>query len=185
MDYKFNIKFLKGKEMYVTEFFSRNPDNGTKSPNEIIPIAFLLKDATAEWDETKPMTRRRLRLVNAHHCRKCDDGLFVMTRNMEKTQGTKVPQMYPLKGDHNLPEVLKAGMIQTPQQVVNQQAVVEQQQPQANPAPVQQPIVVPQLQPQQQTVNVNRTVATNFLNIINHAHTYNPNPALPIAQPSF
>ena len=67
MDYKFSIKFLKGKDMYVTDFFSRNPDNETESPNEIIPIAFLLKD-TEEWDEAKPIMRKKLKIVNAHHC---------------------------------------------------------------------------------------------------------------------
>ena len=52
MDYKFNIKFLKGKEMYVTDFLSRHPKDGaTESPNEIIPIGFLSKDATEEWDD--------------------------------------------------------------------------------------------------------------------------------------
>ena len=174
MDYKFNIKFLKGKEMFVTDFLSRNPDNDTESPNEIIPIAFLLKDATVEWDETKPLTRKRLKLVKAHHCSKCDDGLFVMTRSMAKTQGAEVPQMYPLKGDHNLPEVSKAGMIQTPQHVVNQQRSVDLQQPvQTQEKPVT-PVVQQQLQqppPQQQIANV----ATNF-----------PNPTLlsqPMAQP--
>ena len=102
MDYKFSIKFLKGKEMYVTDFLSRNPDNDTDSPNEIIPIAFLLKDATKEWDDAKPVMRKKLKIVNAHHCSKCDDNLFVMTRSMAKTQGAVVPQMYLLKGDHKL-----------------------------------------------------------------------------------
>ena len=71
MDYSFNIKFLKGKEMFVTDFLSRNPDNDTDSPNEIIPIAFILKDATTEWDEARPLTKKRKRLVNSHHCSKC------------------------------------------------------------------------------------------------------------------
>ena len=181
MDYKFNIKFLKGKEMFVTDFLSRNPDNDTESPNEIIPIAFLLKDATAEWDETKPLTRKRLKLVNVHHCSKCDDGLFVMTRSMAKTQGAKVPQMYPLKGDHNLPEVSKTGMIQSPQHVVNQQRAVDFQQPaQTQEKPVA-PVVQQQPQPQQQIANV----ATNFPN---PTLTYNPPvglPSQPIAQTSF
>ena len=186
MDYKFNIKFLKGKEMFVTDFLSRHPkDAESESPNEIIPIAFLLKDATEEWDDTKPRTQKRLRLVNAHHCSKCEDGLFVMTRSMAKTQGAEVPQMYPLKGDHNLPEITQAGMIQNPireipPQVVNQTVVEEQQQMQRNPA---QPVAM--LQPQQQIVN--RNVATNFPNI-NLAHTYTAHPiqpAQPMAQPSF
>ena len=82
MDYKFSMKFIKGKEMFVTDFLSRHPDNDTQSPNEIILIAFILKDATEAWDEAKPMTRKKLKIVNAHHCSKCDKMLFVMTRSM-------------------------------------------------------------------------------------------------------
>ena len=55
MDYKFNIKFLKGKEMYVTDFSQDILLMGnSESPNEIIPIAFLLKDGTEEWDDSNP-----------------------------------------------------------------------------------------------------------------------------------
>ena len=42
------------------------------------------------------MIKRKLTLVNTHHCNKCVDGLFVMTRSMAKTQEAEVPQMYPL-----------------------------------------------------------------------------------------
>ena len=99
--------------------------------------------------------------------------------------------MYPLKGDHNLPEVSKPGMIQTPQQVVNQHTVTQGQQSQGNPSlpfvEIQQQ--QPQVEPLQQIVNnqIDRTVASNFPKVINPAHTYNHiiNPALPIAQPFF
>ena len=167
----------------------------------IIPIAFLLKDATEEWDDTKPMTQKKLRLVNSHHCSKCDDGLFVITRSMAKTQGAEIPQMYPLRGDHNLPEVSKAGMIQTPNkelplavEVVKQHdKVVETQiNPVSTTVQPQQPIVVQPQQPivvQPQQPIVNRNVLANFPNI-NPALTYNQlarpiAPTQPIAQPSF
>ena len=42
-EYKFDIYFLKGKEMHITDFLSRNPDD-EGSPNEIIPIAFMLQE---------------------------------------------------------------------------------------------------------------------------------------------
>ena len=42
--YSFNIRYLKGKEMYISDFLSRHPGNDTTSPNEIIPIAFIMKD---------------------------------------------------------------------------------------------------------------------------------------------
>ena len=135
MDYKFSIKFLKGKEMFVTDFLSRNPDNDVDSPNEIIPIAFLLKDATEEWDVKRPLVKKKMKIVNAHNCCKCissenqtrtddnTDSLFVMTRSMAKAEGAAVPQMYPLQGDHKRPEVSQTGMIKT--QAPNQQEVPE------------------------------------------------------------
>ena len=140
MDYKFSIKFLKGKEMFVTDFLSRHPTDGlSESPNEIIPIAFLLKDATEEWDDSKPVVRKKLKIVNAHNCSKCSldtnaDGLFVMTRSMAKAENAAVPQMYPLQGDHKRPEVSQTGMIRT--QAPNQQEIPRPVQ--ANPAIVQE-----------------------------------------------
>ena len=41
-DYKFNINYLKSKEMHISDFLSRHPDNDNDSPNEI--IAFLARD---------------------------------------------------------------------------------------------------------------------------------------------
>ena len=41
-EYKFDIYFLKGKEMHISDFLSRHPDD-EGSPNEIIPIAFMLQ----------------------------------------------------------------------------------------------------------------------------------------------
>ena len=42
-EYKFNIYFCKGKVMHILDFLSRHPDD-EDSPNEIIPIAFMLRD---------------------------------------------------------------------------------------------------------------------------------------------
>ena len=41
-EYKFDIYFLNGKEMHISDFLSRHPDD-EDSPNEIIPIAFMLQ----------------------------------------------------------------------------------------------------------------------------------------------
>ena len=81
-DYKFNIKFLKGKEMHISDFLSRHPDNDNDSPNEIIPIAFLVHD-----------------VCNA------------IPRSMSKKAEAEVPSMYPLKGEHRWPEKAKEGII--------------------------------------------------------------------------
>ena len=42
-EYKFDIYFLKGKEMHISDFLTRHPDN-EDSPNDIIPIAFMLQE---------------------------------------------------------------------------------------------------------------------------------------------
>ena len=42
-EYKFDIYFLKGKEMHISDFLSSHPDD-EGSPNEIIPIAFMLHE---------------------------------------------------------------------------------------------------------------------------------------------
>ena len=42
-EYKFDIYFLKGKEMHISDFLSRHPDD-EDSPNEVIPIAFMLRE---------------------------------------------------------------------------------------------------------------------------------------------
>ena len=42
-EYKFDIYFLRGKEMHISDFLSRHPDD-EGSPNEIIPIAFMLQE---------------------------------------------------------------------------------------------------------------------------------------------
>ena len=97
---------------------------------------------------------------------------------MAKTQGASIPQMYPLKGDHNLPEVSKAGMIQTP--VIAVKEVIQ-------PPPQQATQVEPQPQQQQQPVVAHQQLATNFTNVINPTIAVNPNPihpTYPIAQPS-
>ena len=54
-EYCFVIRFLKGKEMQITDFLSRHPDSTDESPYEIIPIAFMILgdlmqiDVTSRW----------------------------------------------------------------------------------------------------------------------------------------
>ena len=180
MDYKFSIKFLKGKEMFVTDFLSRNPDNDVDSPNEIIHIAFLLKDATEEWDDRKPLMKKKQKIVNAHNCFKCfhldndkGDNFFVMTRSMAKAEGAAVPQMYPLQGDHKRPEVSQTGIIKTPIQQERPEPLINAQQSTVIKPQLQLPLAQPMLanpNPIVRNVNTVQTVNTNFPNI-NPAHT--------------
>ena len=54
--YSFNIRYLKGKEMYISDFLSRHPGNDTSSANEIIPIAFIMKDFSECVKEISPIS---------------------------------------------------------------------------------------------------------------------------------
>ena len=81
--------------MYISDFLSRHPDNDNDSPNEIIPIAFLIHDV-------------------------CN----VVTRTMSKKAEAEVPSMYPLKGEHRWPEKAKEGIIDLTSKI-NKQAEKE------------------------------------------------------------
>ena len=105
MNYKFKIKFQKGKEMHVTDFLSRHPDNDLDSPNEIISIAFMAQDIQTEWPE-KVKKIKDAKIFNKHNCDVCN----MMTRS--KTKGIDTPKMYPLQGDHKKPEISKKGIIE-------------------------------------------------------------------------
>ena len=43
-DHKFDIKFLRGKDMFLSDFLSRHPDNEESCNDLIIPVAFLMKE---------------------------------------------------------------------------------------------------------------------------------------------
>ena len=42
--YSFKVKFLRGKDMKVSDFLSRHPGQDLPSPNEIIPISFQSRE---------------------------------------------------------------------------------------------------------------------------------------------
>ena len=42
--YLFKVKFLRGKDMTISDFLSRHPDQDLASANEIIPISFQSKE---------------------------------------------------------------------------------------------------------------------------------------------
>ena len=51
--YCFVIRFLKGKEMHISDFLSRHPIEDGESPFEIIPIAFQLIEQIMKIEEDK------------------------------------------------------------------------------------------------------------------------------------
>ena len=48
--YSFKVKFLRGKDMTISDFLSRHPGQDLASPNEIIPISFLSKELLNDTD---------------------------------------------------------------------------------------------------------------------------------------
>ena len=126
-DYKFTIKFCKGKEMHISDFLSRHPDNDMDPTNEVIPISFLLKDL----GESLAATRCRyiserfedeVYRIDSVHCTPQErnvlmDVLNIVTRSMTKAAQAEVPPMYPLHGEHRKPEWAKSDIIQLPTEV--------------------------------------------------------------------
>ena len=51
--YCFVIRFLKGKEMHISDFLSRHPIEDGESPHEIIPIAFQLIERLMKIEENE------------------------------------------------------------------------------------------------------------------------------------
>ena len=48
--YSFKLKFLRGKDVTVSDFLSRHPGQDLASPNEIIPISFQSKELLNNTD---------------------------------------------------------------------------------------------------------------------------------------
>ena len=124
-DYKFDIKFLRGKDMFVSDFLSRHPDNEESCNDPIIPVAFLMNEIVLPEHSHKFMEwlnvlldPREMLAYKENTYRECQcervmtmRGPFrIMTRGMAKTAKAEVPAMYPLKGDHKKPEKSQIGI---------------------------------------------------------------------------
>ena len=118
-DYKFDIKFLRGKDIFVSGFLSRHPDNEESCNHPIIPVVFLMKEILLpehspkfmEWLNVMLDTREMLAYKeNAHTECQCErvmtmkEPFRIMIRSMTKSAKAELPAMYPLKGDHKKPE---------------------------------------------------------------------------------
>ena len=126
-DYKFDIKFPRGKDMFVSDFLSRHSDNEESCNDPIIPVAFLMKEIVLhehshkfmEWLNVMLDTREMLAYKeNSYRECQCErvmsmrEPFRVMTRSMAKTAKADVPAMSPLKGDHKKPEKSQIGIIE-------------------------------------------------------------------------
>ena len=126
-DYRFGIKFLKGKEMHISDFLSRHTDNDEDSPNEIIPISFMATDLLISFRDSeqwyKGNNKDAMMVIVGHECSVCaamseskpKECVSVITRSMVKKADVTPPPMYPLRGDHKQPEKSQSGIINLPQ----------------------------------------------------------------------
>ena len=126
-DFKFDIKFLRGKDVFVSDFLSRHPDGEESCNDPIIPVAFLMKEIELphhspkflDWLNTMLDNREMVAYKESpfKEC-KCErimnmnEPFQVLTRSMAKTVKADVPAMYPLKGDHKKPEKSQIGIIE-------------------------------------------------------------------------
>ena len=126
-DFKFDIKFLRGKNMFVSDFLSRHPDSEESCNDPIIPVAFLMKEMELPQHSPKFLDWLNIMLDSREmvaykespfkEC-KCErimnmnEPFQVLTRSMAKTVKADVTAMYPLKGDHKKPEKSQIGIIE-------------------------------------------------------------------------
>ena len=126
-DFKFDIKFLRGKDMFVSDFLSRHPDSEESCNDPIIPVAFLMKEIELPQHSPKfldwlniLLDSREMVAYKESPFKKCkcerimnmNEPFQVLTRSMAKTVKADVPAMYPLKGDHKKPEKSQIGIIE-------------------------------------------------------------------------
>ena len=126
-DFKFDIKFLRGKDMFVSDFLSRHPDSEESCNDPIVPVAFLMKEIELPQHSPKFLDWLNIMLDSREmvaykespfkEC-KCErimnmnEPFQVLTRSMAKTVKADVPAMYPLKGDHKKPKKSQIGIIE-------------------------------------------------------------------------
>ena len=68
--YSFKVKYLRGKDMTISDFLSRHPGQDLASPNEIIPISFQSRELLNNTDilclaKKKPTPVRRVTSMTA------------------------------------------------------------------------------------------------------------------------
>ena len=126
-DFKFDIQFLRGKDMFVSDFLSRHPDSEESCNDPIIPVVFIMEEIELSQHSPKFLDWLNIMLDSREmvaykespfkEC-KCErimnmnEPFQVLTRSMAKTVKADVPAMYPFKGDHKKPEKSQIGIIE-------------------------------------------------------------------------
>ena len=87
--YSFKVKFLRSKDMTISDFLSRHPGQNLASPNEIIPISFQSKELLNETDICCPARK---------------PSTPVQKVKRRTAQPGEVTPIWPLTGDTRKPE---------------------------------------------------------------------------------
>ena len=113
-EYSFVVKYCKGDDMKIADFLSRHPDNDLDSPNEIIPISFVMTDILHDNKNTDKVVS--MINIDNHECHKC----IVITRRMTKIAQAKVPA---IQSSTKKPEYSKEPVIDLTQKVAKTEPV--------------------------------------------------------------
>ena len=83
--YSFNVYYIKGKDMVLSDFLSRQKTDDS-NPHEIIPISFILKSLTCEhFYQFNNMTRISETETNKY---------LIQTQSQVRSSGIKVPEIH-------------------------------------------------------------------------------------------
>ena len=103
--YSFNLYYIKGKDMVLSDFLSRQKTDDS-NPHELIPISFSLKDQVSDYfyhiDNENNLPRK--------------DKYLVQTRSQVRASGIRVPEIHGANKDldpHVQPGKQKSFPIQT------------------------------------------------------------------------
>ena len=88
--YSFNLYYIKGKDMVLSDFLSREKIDNS-SPHEIIPISFSLRKVLQEsYHSLNDLTKNIDSGTDKH---------MVQTRSQGKSSGIKMPEVHRAKKD--------------------------------------------------------------------------------------
>ena len=97
MGFSFNVYFMKGKDMHVSDFLSRHPGDDKCPDNEIIPISFSMEEVI-----TNRQKLFRIKAILADP--KALEDVFMTALPMTLRSRGPGAKIYPLQGDKRKPE---------------------------------------------------------------------------------
>ena len=79
--YSFNLYYMKGKDMILSNFLSRQ-DMDKSNPHEIIPISFSMRVVLQNW---------------YYNLEQIQERYMIQTRSQTKASGVKLPEVHVVK----------------------------------------------------------------------------------------